>query len=189
MQVLERLIDADIFLELEQLPEYRDREYELINGEMVEMVAVGGIHGRAAGRIYGRIWMFLLDNDLGEANFEVGYRSAVDRFLVLRPDVAYISHARAPKPMPDGLIPRMPDLAVEVASPSNTVHELREKAAIYLRNETQLVWLVFPRERRIEVHRADGSVDELSADDALSGEDVLPGFTLELRELFSLLDA
>ena len=189
MQVLERLIDADTFLELVELPEYRDREYELINGEMVEKPMAGDVQGDLAGEIYGSIFIFLRNQSLGKANFEVDYRSAVDRFLVLRPDVAYISYGRAPKPPHYGAIPRMPDLAVEVASPSNTVRELREKAAIYLRNETQLVWLVFPRQRRVEVHRADGSVDALSADDALSGEAVLPGFTLELRELFSLLGA
>ena len=189
MQVLERLIDADTFLELEQLPEYRDREYELINGEMIEMSVPGRVHTRLGSILHGNFWVFLLEHDLGEANMEGGYRSAIDPYLVLRPDVAFIRHARAPEPNAEGLFPRMPDLAVEVASPSNSVRELREKADIYLRNESQLVWLVFPRQRRVEVHRADGSVDELSADDTLSGEAVLPGFALELRELFSLLDA
>ncbi len=185
MKVLDRLIDADAFLELERLPEYRDREYELINGEMAEMVAPGGIHGKSVLRLSGYIFIYLLENDVGEGMTENGYRSAVDPHIVLRPDVAFISHARAPKPLPDGLIPCMPDLAVEVASPGNTAAELREKAAIYLRNETQLVWLIFPQKQRLEVHRQDGAFDELGVNDTLSGEAVLPGFSLELRELFS----
>ena len=189
MQVLERLIDADTFLELEQLPDYRDREYELIYGEMVEMSVPGSIHGKCVLWLSAFIAMYLLENDVGEAMAESGNRSELDPYLLLRPDVSFISHASAREPLAEAPLPRMPDLAVEVASPSNSVHELREKAEIYLRNETQLVWLVFPRERRVEVHRADGSMDELSADDALSGEAVLPGFSLDLRELFSLLDA
>ena len=185
MQALERLIDADAFLTLERLPEYVDREYELIDGEMIEMPAPGITHSRYASDLHFGFRLFLLEHDLGEANFEAGYRSALDPFLILRPDVAFISHARAPKPLPDGLIPRMPDLAVEVASPGNTVAELREKADIYLRNETQLVWLVFPQLRRVEVIGADGAQEILGANDTLSGGDVLPGFSLDLSKLFA----
>ena len=185
MQVLERLIDADTFLELEQLPEYRDREYELINGEMVEMSTPGSIHGKYVYRLSGYLFVYLLGNDIGEAMAESGNRSALDENLLLRPDVSFISHASAREPLAEAPLPHMPDLAVEVASPSNTVRELREKAAIFLRNESQQVWLVFPRQRRVEVHRADGSMDALGINDTLSGEDVLPGFSLELRKLFS----
>ena len=185
MQALERLIDADTFLTLERLPEYLDGEYELINGEMIEMVAPGIIHGDYTGDLYFQLRLFLREHDLGKANFEVGYCSVFDRFLVLRPDVAFISHARAPAPDAEGLFPRMPDLAVEVASPSNTVAELREKADIYLRNETQLVWLVFPQLRRVEVIGADGAQEILGANDTLTGGDVLPGFSLDLSKLFS----
>ena len=134
----------------------------------------------------GNIWVFLIEHNLGEVNSEAGYRSELDRLLVLRPDVAFISHARAPAPDAEGLFPRMPDLAVEVASPGNTVAELREKADIYLRNETQLVWLVFPRLQRLEVIRADGAQEILGVNDTLSGGDVLPGFSLDLSKLFTL---
>ena len=185
MQVLERLIDADAFLTLERLPEYLDGEYELINGEMIEMPAPGGKHGKFVLMLSGYIFMYLLQNDVGEGMTENGFHSELDARLVLRPDVAFISHARAPKPLPDGLIPRMPDLAVEVASPGNTVAELREKAQIYLRNETQLVWLVFPQLRRVEVIGADGAQEILGANDTLTGGDVLPGFSLDLSKLFS----
>ena len=185
MQALERLIDADAFLTLERLPEYVDREYELIDGEMIEMPAPGGKHGKFVLMLSGYIFMYLLQNDVGEGMTENGFHSELDARLVLRPDVAFIRHARAPKPLPDGLIPRMPDLAVEVASPGNTVAELREKAQIYLRNETRMVWLVFPKSQIVEVHRQDGGFEELGAFDTLSGGDVLPGFSLDLSKLFS----
>ena len=83
----------------------------------------------------------------------------------------------------------MPDLAVEIKSPSNTLAELRQKAAIYLRRETQLVWIVIPDSRGVEVCRLDANGDverEFVAEDgALSGEDVLPGFELKLAQLFA----
>ena len=63
---------------------------------------------------------------------------------------------------------------------------MREKADLYLRNGTQLVWLVFPDDERVEVHSADGSVTRLGIDDTLTGGDVLPGFAMPLRRLFDL---
>ena len=185
MEVLDRLIDADAFLELERLPEYRDREYELIHGEMVEMVAPSMEYGFYVIEIGSYLRAFVGQRDLGMVVAESGSRAADNRHLVLRPDVAYYSHDHIIAPAPRAMSPVMPDLAVEVASPDNTVAELRRKAELYLRNETQLVWLVFPREQRLEVHRQDGAFDELGVNDTLSGEAVLPGFTLELRKLFS----
>ena len=82
----------------------------------------------------------------------------------------------------------MPDIAVEVKSPSNTVAELRRKASIYLQHGTQLVWIVIPDRKGVEVCRLDDNgnmqTEFIGADGALSGEPVLPGFALELALLF-----
>ena len=82
----------------------------------------------------------------------------------------------------------MPDLAVEIKSPSNTMAELRRKSAIYLDNGAQLVWLIKPMKRIAEICRLgeDGRLQTqtVEGDDTLYGEDVLPGFELELRLLF-----
>ncbi len=82
----------------------------------------------------------------------------------------------------------MPDLAVEIQSPSNTLAELRRKAAVYLEHGTEIVWLVLPARLGVEVWRAgaDGEPESefLGQDGSLSGERVLPGFRLELRRLF-----
>ena len=82
----------------------------------------------------------------------------------------------------------MPDLAVEIKSTSNTLAELRQKAAIYLSRETQLVWIIIPESRGAEVCRlnegGDMETEFITEDGALSGESVLPGFRLELSALF-----
>ena len=186
MPVLERQIDADAFLEMLLLPEYRDDEYELINGEMVKMTAPGVDHGLLAGVMFVFLWNHVTEYDLGTTAVEAGFRSIHDPQLVLRPDVAFISYATLPKNRRKGLSPVMPDLAVENASPGNSASDLREKAELYLRNGTRLVWLVFPDDERIEVHSHIGESQSLGADDTLSGGDVLPGFRLELRRLFAL---
>lgn len=150
------------------------------------MVAPGSIHGVLAGRLFGFIDRFALEQELGITTVESGYRAPQDPYQVLRPDVAFTSHDRAPGQIPRGLMPVMPDLAVEIASPSDTLSAMREKAQLYLRNGARLVWLVFLDDERVEVHSSSGESQSLGADDSLSGGDVLPGFTLELGRLFAL---
>ncbi len=186
MPVLERLIDADAFLEMQLLPEYRDNEYELINGVMVEMPPPGFVHGEYAGKLFHYLWQYARKYDLGRASVEAGFRSARDPHIVLRPDAAFLTHARAQLIRGRGLSPVMPDLAVEIASPSDTLSAMREKAGLYLRNGMRLVWLVFPDDERVEVHNSSGESQSLGTSDALTGGDVLPGFRLELGKLFSL---
>ena len=186
MPVLERLIDADTFLRMAELPEYRDSEYELINGVMVEMPPPGFVHGEYAGEIYHYLRQYARKHELGRASVEAGFRSARDPHIVLRPDVAFLSHARAQLIRGRGLSSVMPDLAVEIASLSDTLSALREKAELYLRNGTRLVWLVFPDDERVEVHSNSGESQSLGINEALTGGDVLPGFRLELERLFSL---
>jgi Uma2 family endonuclease len=49
----------------------------------------------------------------------------------------------------------------------------------------RLVWLVFPRRRTVEVWRLDGSRTELREADTLDGEDVVPGFAIQVGEIFA----
>ena len=83
----------------------------------------------------------------------------------------------------------MPDLAVEIVSPSNTMSQIRRKATIYLQHGTQLVWIIIPNKKTAEVCRLDSSgntqTESIDADGGLSGESVLPGFSLNLSSLFS----
>ena len=179
-------IDADTFLETQYLPEFRDQEYELIHGEMVEMAVPGAIHCDIAGELYFRLRLYERQHANGKAFIEAGFRSEFDHYLLLRPDVAYIGRARWSEPLPAGTMPVFPDLAAEVLSPSNSLREIREKTDLYLDNGASLVWLVFPDDEKVEVHAADGSVARLGIDDTLDGGDVMPGFTLPLRRLFDL---
>lgn len=84
----------------------------------------------------------------------------------------------------------MPDLAVEVLSPSNTLPELRRKAEVYLQNGTALVWLVNPDEKTAETWRLENGKtisETVGTGGALDGQPGLPGFRLELDALFSLV--
>ena len=107
---------------------------------------------------------------------------------MLGPDVGFVRRDRLPEPVTAQFYPLMPDLAVEVLSPSNTLPELRRKAEVYLRHGTTLVWLVNPDEKTVEVWRMAGdeaTSETIAPDGALSGESLLPGFSLALDTLFA----
>lgn len=77
-----------------------------------------------------------------------------------------------------------PLVAVEVRSDSNTWRELRAKARRYLEQGTQLVWLVDSDGREVEIHRAAEPAQTLGEDDSIEGGALLPGFRVNVRELF-----
>ena len=78
-----------------------------------------------------------------------------------------------------------PDLAVEVASPSDSAREIQEKVADWLRAGTRLVWVIYPATRSATVHVSQDQFEELSEEGTLLGDDVIPGFTCKLSEIFS----
>jgi Uma2 family endonuclease len=80
--------------------------------------------------------------------------------------------------------PVSPDLAVEVRSPSNTRIRIADKVAAYLAGGARLVWVLDARRTQVRVHRADGTTTTLGVQDLLTGEDLLPGFSVQVRELF-----
>ena len=79
----------------------------------------------------------------------------------------------------------MPDLAIEIKSPSDTVRLMREKAAYYLANGARQVWLVYPAQRMVEVYSPEADVEILMVGDQLPGGDVLPGFAMSVVEVFA----
>ncbi len=153
------------------------------------MAPTGLSHGRQSNRIGRFLDEYAERTGLGVVTADTGYFAADDDETLLGPDVAFIRMERLDDPDSQQFVPAMPDLAVEVKSPNDTYAFIRRKAELYLRRGSRLVWLVYPDRRVVEVCRLDDAgelqIDSVSADDALSGEDVLPGFTLELSRVFS----
>jgi Uma2 family endonuclease len=107
--------------------------------------------------------------------------------LVLIPDVSFISWTKFPKrelpaePIPD----LVPDLAAEVLSEGNTAEEMGRKLREYFKVGVRLVWLIDPATDTAEVYTSPRKKTIITANDALDGGAVLPGFRLSLRELFT----
>jgi Uma2 family endonuclease len=98
------------------------------------------------------------------------------------PDVAFTSWDRMPgRKRPTKPIPELsPDLAVEILSPSNTYGEMQLKLADYFAANVQLLLIVDPELRTVEVHTGPGQMTLLRQDEGLDGSDVLPGFAVPL---------
>ena len=188
MAIQQKLYTVDDVWELSHRPENENKYYYLIDGELFWDMPPGGEHGNLAFEIGYHLRVFLENNDIGSGTVETGYYPPGDRHTVLAPDVAYVSKARAPHPLPKKFVPVMPDLAVEILSPTDSLRAVRRKAAVYLANGTSLVWIVLPAEQGVDVCRArEGAglnIEFVGREGSLSGEDVLPGFELELNLLF-----
>ena len=110
--------------------------------------------------------------------------------FVRLPDVALVSWDRLPgRRIPEEPLPNVvPDLAVEVLSKSNTAREMARKRSEYFQAGARLVWEIDPRIRMVRVYKAIDQFRDLTANDTLTGDPVLPGFVLPLAQLFAELD-
>src|SRR5262249_3840015 len=105
--------------------------------------------------------------------------------LVRMPDAAFVATDRLPVDgSPDGYIKVAPDIAVEVVSPNETYEEVEAKVAEYRSAAVKLIWIISPQSKTVLIRRLDGTCAEVNETGTLSGEDVLPGFTCTVAELF-----
>ena len=176
----EQLYTVDEFEELLKLPENAGRLLELIDGEIVEKMPTEE-HGSIALNIGAELRAYLRTIRKGIAGTEVRYQTGKDERNSRLPDIS-IRIANRPL-VKDGAVIGMPDLAVEIKSPDDSLKEMREKAEYYLANGTQIVWLVYPHQRCVEVYTLD-TIELLCADDVLTGGDLLPDFSLSVAEIF-----
>ena len=166
-----------------------DGRYELVRGEVVEMSPVNRAHGMASIRIGAHFFNFLSLNPMGEVFADTGYRLEQDPDTVRGPDVTFISRERlAGRNINEpGFHPGPPDIAIEVISPSNRPGEMRRKLREYFDSGVRRVWYVYPVSRSVAAHFPDGSVRHYAEDDTLEEPELLPGFTLPVRAIFTPL--
>ena len=163
--------------------EGESRLCEVVDGVLVEKT-VGIYESYLAPRLIQVLTEFVQEHQLGIVLGADGMMRLAPG-LVRIPDASFISWNL----LPGRRIPRVPfadlapDLAVEVISPSNTVREMERKLQEYRAAGVRLVWYVLPEPREVHVYTPDRH-DVLTIDQEISGGDVLPGFTLPVRQMF-----
>ncbi len=182
MAIQDKLMTAD---ELWRLPDDGQR-HELVRGELRTMPPAGFEHGDISivfGASLGHhVWPRQLGRVVGS---DVGFQLTTNPDTVRAPDAAFVSQERlAAVGHVRGYFPGAPDLAVEVISPNDLYTEVDEKVAEWLEHGARVVFVVNPRRRTVAVHRARQPVRVLTGDDVLEAEDLVPGWSLPVRNLF-----
>lgn len=162
-------------------PENDDRLFELIHGEIVEKMPTE-LHAAIVYLIVGHLFVYFQQNPIGWALPEARYGLPKDKRNSRIPDIAVIIGRDRPL-VEKGAAPYVPDLAIEVQSPDDSLKKMRAKADYYLETGTKMVWLIYTESRLAEVYTPDGQ-RLLNLDQMLDGGDVLPGFKLTVRDIF-----
>lgn len=171
--------------ELYERPDHGGRT-ELVKGELTPMSPASTQHGKIASRLDRYVGNFVEDNDLGEVYAaETGFTIEEDPDTVRAPDVSFVARSRIPpEGEPPGFWAIAPDLVAEVLSPFDVASKVQQKITEYLQAGVRLVWLVDPETQTVTVYKSLAEAHILLREDVLTGEDVLPGFSLLLTKLF-----
>ncbi|MFL5342312.1 MAG: Uma2 family endonuclease [Gemmataceae bacterium] len=164
----------------------KEDRYEIVNGQQVELPPMSAREVNVASILVQLLGAFVrlsgLGRVVGEMLFHLG-----DNQPERRPDVAFVSAQRWPLTR---LIPFtnawdvVPELAIEVVSPSNTWNEITTKIDEYFSAGVSRVWVVVTATERVYVYESPTVVQILNRDEDLVGDPILPGFRLPLAQLF-----
>ncbi len=161
--------------------------YEVVDGQVMEQENMGAYDIRLATLLAVRLETFAREHQLGRAVQEMLFDLALASSRKRRPDVAFVSFDRWPK---QRRIPRteawevIPNLAVEVISPTDRADNVMDKVAEYFEAGVEQVWVIFSSQEQVYIYTSTTRVAILSRSDTLHGDPILPHFQLPLTELF-----
>ncbi len=160
---------------------------ELINGRIVPMTPTGDEHGAVETNIAAELQSFVREHNLGKVRSgEVGIYVRRNPDTVRAADVLYVSNERYARKGSGAFLDVSPDLVVEILSPSDTWTDVTQKLRDYFAIGVRMVWVVDPTARSIHAYRSPTEIREFTANDALPGDDILPGFSVPVARLFEV---
>ena len=160
--------------------------YEVIDGIRVEREPMGAFETVLASWLCFLLNSFAVGKKLGLAVNETLFVLHASRNLQRRPDVAFVSYTR----WPAAVVAResawsvVPDLAVEIVSPTNLTEEIDSKVTDYFQSGVRLVWVFYPDAGRVYIYQSPTQVSILEHTDTLDGGEVLPGLLLPIVQLY-----
>jgi len=165
---------------------HENNRAELVNGVVEELPMPRNKHGYICNLLAFFLTEFVRKNDRGRIMSNDSFiQTRTNPDTIRGPDISYFSYDRMPKGhVPDGLSPRIPDLVVEVRSPSDRWSKVTAKAMEYLEAGVRIVIILDPATATACVHRADEIQQIFDKGDELVLADVLPGFAVPVRQLF-----
>lgn len=155
-------------------------------GELILMPPTGGETSERNAEITMQLRLWAKQNGEG-TTYDSSGGFLLPNGAVRSPDAAWVKHSRLNALTSEArkkFIPLCPDFLIELRSPTDSLSVIREKMQEYLENGTQLAWLIDPEQRRVYVYSSPDLVCELENPEKLSGEPLLPGFELNLDEIW-----
>jgi Uma2 family endonuclease len=173
--------DMSVDHEMPDLP----RGFEMIDGELVEMPDMGVESSHVAGEIFGfiREWNRTARHGVALTSEAPFACFPGDPRKTRKPDVSFIVCDPLTFQAPRGSYTSAPDLIIEVLSPSNTMTDIAERVDDFLAAGMKLAWVIDPVLRTALIHYPDDTIKKVRDGGMLSGESVLPGFTLPLADV------
>lgn len=157
------------------------------NGELIVMPPTGGETGRSNSKFNLQIGLWNEQTQLGEA-FDSSTGFTLPNKADRSPDASWVEKSRWEALTPqqrEKFIPLCPDFAVEILSPTDSLKKTQEKMQEYMVNGCRLGWLINRKKREVEIYRPGQDVEVLQSPLTLSGENVLPGFVLNLQKIWN----
>lgn len=158
------------------------------DGEIILMAPASSQSGARNHKLSGQLYVRTEKDGTGIAfDSSAGFKLPNGAMRV--PDAAWIRRERLAGLTPEEkkrFLPLCPDFATELRSPTDRLASLKDKMREYVENGLRLGWLIDPEERQAFVYRADGAAAHLEHPEALSGENVLPGFRLDLAPIWDV---
>ncbi|MGK7923142.1 MAG: Uma2 family endonuclease [Trichodesmium sp.] len=178
-------ISHEQFLELALVN--RDLQLErTATGELIVMAPTGSSTGNRNSSITGQLWSWNYQTKLGKT-FDSSSGFHLPNGSSRSPDAAWVKLERwdaLTTEQQESFAPLCPDFVVELRSKNDTISELQKKMKEYQLNGARLGWLIDSKNRKVEIYRQNREVEILDNPNSLSGEDVLPGFILDLTEVW-----
>ena len=158
---------------------------ELVRGVLCETMATGREHGEVAANMSFELLSYIKPRKLGiVTTSDSGVRVERNPDTVREPDVAYFSTERIVGGRVTGYSDVAPNLVIEIVSPHDDLDQVQAKAEMWLSVGVELVWVIHPETRSVEVHQSDQPVEQIDEADELDGLHVLPGFTCPVTAAF-----
>lgn len=166
---------------------YADRHAELVRGVVKEYPVPFQKHGKICSTINALLWNHATAAASGHVTGNDSWvKVGSNPDTVRGGDVCYFSYARLPKgEVPEGLLEIVPELVVEVRSPSDRTEDIAGKVGEYLRAGVRVVLLLDPPAASATVYRVDEFPQTFHNGDELKLPDVLPGFVVSVSRLFA----
>jgi Uma2 family endonuclease len=167
---------------------HQNDNLELVRGRIEELSMPQGFHGSICARLVIAIGIYLNDRDIGQVISNDSFiRFQRDPDTVYGPDMAFFSYDRIPKDaFPIGLLEVIPELVVDVCSPSDSWAKLMDKVDDYLKAGVTVAIVVNPEKKAVHVYRANAVEQRFNIDDEITIPEVLPGFTMQVTKLFPI---